>query len=213
MRCTCFQFVQLTSPSLRGALAFVHDAASARAAPHGTPGFRRESRPTLVLSLDTEDQAMLRVTSLRCTLRFLASCLLVAPLFATAACSSARTPQGFCAEYSKQKSQYLQTYSSKSAALNNSDPLTQAIGGAAMTVQALGDIVVMFDALDKVAPDDIEPDVAAIHDSLQKQLDSMGDNAQHPVGGLLSGLSAALATQGSWQRVGDYVKTNCDPQS
>lgn len=188
----------------------VHVSAPASSPPNADWVIHRDSSPAVARSLDIEDPTMLLDVSSRRIRRPVLAALLSASLFTTVACSSARTPEGFCAEYEKQKSQYLQTYNSKSAALNGSDPLTQAIGGAAMTVEALGDIVVMFDALDTVSPDDIEPDVAAIHDSLQKQLDSMGDSAQHPVGGLISSLSAALATQGSWQRVGDYVKNNCD---
>ena len=61
-----------------------------------------------------------------------------------------------------------------------------------------------------MAPDDIEPDVAAIRDSMQKQIDRMPDSAKDPLGGVLGGILAGLTTMGSWERVGNYVTDHCD---
>ena len=147
--------------------------------------------------------------------RMRAGGLLVAAALATGtltSCGEERSVESFCAEYYEQKSQYLQKYDSLAEeveAAGEEDPLLGAFGALGGAASAMGDAVIIFDHLDKVAPDDIQPDVAAIRDSLQKQIDSAGDSVNDPLSGLLGGLMSGLTTSGSWQRVGDYVVTNC----
>jgi hypothetical protein len=72
------------------------------------------------------------------------------------------------------------------------------------------DLEIFFDKLDKVAPDDIEPDVGVVRDSLQKQIDALGSSTP---GGLLGTawqqMAIGLTSQGSWQRVDQYTSANC----
>ena len=78
-----------------------------------------------------------------------------------------------------------------------------------MMAQSIGDTVVLFEKLDKVAPEDIEPDVAAVRDNIQSQLEAVSGAASDPLGALVGSLFMGLTAGGSWQRVSDYVVTNC----
>jgi uncharacterized protein YceK len=125
-------------------------------------------------------------------------------------CSSPRSTEAFCATYWEQKAAYVSKYDQASDQLEaTSDPLIGLLGNAAMLAQSIGDTVVIFDKLDRVAPDEIEPDVAAVRDSLKAQIESAGEMATDPLGALAGGLVQGLSTGGSWQRVGDYVTTHC----
>lgn len=125
-------------------------------------------------------------------------------------CAPSRSPEAFCATYWEQKEEYISKYDAAATELENTgDPLVGLLGGTAMLAQSLGDTVVIFEKLERVAPDDIQPDVAIIRDSLQAQIDSASDMATNPLGALVGGLFQSLTTGGSWQRVGDYVVTYC----
>ena len=128
------------------------------------------------------------------------------------ACGEERSPEAFCRVYHEEKSEYLAKYHSRAgqaAEVSETDPLAGALVALGSSVEALGDVVVIFDRLQKVAPEDIEPDVTTIRDSLKKQIDNAGDTWDDPLGGLANGIVAGLATSGSWQRVGEYVTGNC----
>jgi hypothetical protein len=74
------------------------------------------------------------------------------------------------------------------------------------------DLYALFDRLQKVAPDEIEPDVATLRDAFKRQADSLGSDAGHPFAGLFQGLMMGLATAPAEQRVDDWTKRNCgDP--
>lgn len=124
------------------------------------------------------------------------------------ACSG-RSVDAFCSTYHQQKAAYLARYGNAGQQADSGDPAADLLGGAAQLGSALGDIVIMFDRLSKVAPDDIEPDVAAIHDSLQKQIDGASGAVKDPLGTIGGGLLQGLTTLGSWQRLEDYVVANC----
>lgn len=136
-----------------------------------------------------------------------------AVLAAATACSSSDAPTrsiaNFCSTYSAEKSKFLTRYASTGSA--QSSPLT----GLLLGIQSLGDVSVILTKLDRVAPDDIEPDVAAVLDSWKQMEGSMGNeasNALNPtglLGAMFSGVLSSLESQGSWTRVGDYVTTNC----
>lgn len=82
--------------------------------------------------------------------------------------------------------------------------------GLLTLVQSTGDMVVMFDALDKVAPDDIEPDVAQVLDSM-KQAETNNNNAlSNPLGALGSGILIALQSGGAYNAVNSYIGQHCD---
>jgi len=124
------------------------------------------------------------------------------------ACSG-RSVDAFCSTYYEQKAAYLGRYGNAGQQTDSGDPAADLLGNAAQLGSALGDIVIMFDRLSKVAPDDIEPDVSAIHDSLQKQIDGASGAFKDPFGTIGGGLLQGLTTMGSWQRLEDYVVVNC----
>lgn len=123
---------------------------------------------------------------------------------------SARTVENFCATYSSEKAQFTGKY----APIEKSNS-GNALSNLLLGIQSLGDVKVILTKLDKVAPDDIEPDVAEVLDSWKKMQDTLGDeagNALNPgglIGAMLKGLIASIQSQGSWERVGSYVTKNC----
>lgn len=130
-----------------------------------------------------------------------------------AGCGTGRSTEAFCQTYQEQKQAYIAKYMKASGdvqTLGDQDALLGLLGGTAMIAQSLGDVIVIFDKLDKVAPDDIEPDVAAVRDSMKSQLDSASDMMSDPLGAIMGSLMQGLTSGGSWQRVSDYVQTNCE---
>jgi hypothetical protein len=125
-------------------------------------------------------------------------------------CGTQRSVAAFCDVYVKQKQTYLAKYNAVQDDISKEqDALTAALKGLSGSMAAMGDAARIFDALDKVAPDDVEPDVAALRDYFQKMVDSAGGSVKDPAGTLLGNLVGGLAVQGSWDRVGKYVQKNC----
>lgn len=122
-----------------------------------------------------------------------------------------RSAASFCSRLQKEKAAYLGKYNARSESLASSglDDLTKGLASFGSAFEAMGDVVIIFDKLERVAPDDIQPDVAAIHDSLKKQIDSAGDSFKNPLGALAGGLVSGLTTMGSWRRVEQYIEANC----
>lgn len=102
-------------------------------------------------------------------------------------------------------------YDDRAAGLDpEGDPLMSLIVALGSLVEAQGDLVVMFDRLEKVAPEEIQPEVAAVRDSMKDQLDSAGDAVGDPLGALGGALVAGLASMGSYSAVERYIESNCD---
>ena len=122
--------------------------------------------------------------------------------------------KNFCSTYNSEKSKFQSQYGS----LGQSGGTQSA--GAALTnlmlgFQSLGDVTVILTKMDKTAPNDIEPDMAAVLDSWKGMQTTLGDeasNAFNPkglVGAILKGLLASAESNGSWTRVSDYIQRNC----
>ncbi len=127
-----------------------------------------------------------------------------------AGCSSGRSVEAFCSTYWDEKKAYVEKYDQAAEDVNSAtDPLTGLVGGTVMIASSIGDVVVMFDKLEKAAPESIQPDVAAIRDSMKSQLDGLSGAGANPLAALATGLVQGLTTTGSWQRVGDYVIAEC----
>lgn len=122
---------------------------------------------------------------------------------------SARSEQAFC-----------DTFKDRAIALHtkyvNADKSIQtggtagALTGLVTLVQSTSDLVVMFDALDKVAPDDIEPDVAQVLDSLKQSEENNNSALSDPLKALGSGLVIALQSGGAFNNVNSYITQHCD---
>jgi len=142
----------------------------------------------------------------------------VVALCATTGCSSEpeRSAAKFCSTYHSEKAKFQAKYTP----MESSSPkdLGGVLTNLMMGFQSLGDGTVIFTKLDKVAPDDIEPDVKAVLDSWKGMQDTMGDeaaNAFNPgglIGTMFKGMLASIESQGSWNRVGDYIQTHCGNQ-
>jgi hypothetical protein len=122
--------------------------------------------------------------------------------------------KNFCDTYTSEKAKFQSKYASIEQQGGNQSSgavLTNLILG----LQSLGDAQVILTKLDKVAPNDIQPDVAAVLDSWKNMQSTLGDqasNAFNPAGLLgatLKGMLASAASGGSWTRLGDYITNNC----
>lgn len=121
-----------------------------------------------------------------------------------------RSVESFCATYKKEATTLHDKYDRAASNAKADDSLSSMINGLGTVAQAPGDLVVLFDRLDKVAPDDIQPDVEAVRDSLKKQADAAGEMASNPLGALFSGLINGLQNMGSFERVNNYIIENCE---
>lgn len=126
-----------------------------------------------------------------------------------------RSVDSFCETYWEQKDAYLSKFEGRAEdveAAGQEDELLGTLMAMGSTIEAMGDVVIIFDHLAGTAPDDIRPDVEAIRDALQKSIDNASDSVGAPLGGLADGLVTGLSTMGSWERVGQYVVDNCGEQ-
>jgi len=112
-----------------------------------------------------------------------------------------RTTAGFCSVYHQQEQQYLAQYNHPSS--------TNGLADLADLIGAVSDWVPIFEALDQAAPPSIEPDVQNILDSLKQEEQAAGQEATDPLGGLASGLEAAMMSSASWQNLSTFIEQNC----
>jgi hypothetical protein len=126
-------------------------------------------------------------------------------------CGESRSTEAFCSTLEDQMVSLRAKYDDRAAGLDpEGDPLMALIVALGSLVEAQGDLVVMFDRLEKVAPEEIQPEVAAVRDSMKDQLDSVGDAVGDPLGALGGALVAGLASMGSYSAVQQYIESNCD---
>lgn len=79
-------------------------------------------------------------------------------------------------------------------------PITAAMAGP-------GDLAAVFDKLDKVAPDEIEPDVRRYRDALQEVADSIKGGNLLDI--LQKQMTIAAQTKGVEDRINTWTITNC----
>ncbi len=113
-----------------------------------------------------------------------------------------RSAAAFCQVYNQQKRQFIATYDTRNY---QNDPLAGLIN----SINAISDLVPMFEKLDAVAPPSIEPDVSNIVDSLKQQEQAAGHEFSDPLGALGEGLTAALMSSASWNQVDKYIAQHC----
>ena len=135
----------------------------------------------------------------------------------TACGGPTRSVAAFCSTYRDEKAQFLKRYASTGQPIASNDPqaLSKSLKEIMMGLQSLGDGTIILTKLDKVAPEDIEPDMAAVVESWKSMQKTMGDEAGHITnpGGLLGdivkGTIAAVEANGPWTRVSDYTSQHC----
>jgi hypothetical protein len=146
--------------------------------------------------------------------RLAVAAVLIVPLVLASGCGQERSTAAYCKAYNsgfdRIKRDYpdVDQYSS-----TKENPLLLL----ARTTSALGDVVALIGGMAKAAPSDIESDTQRVHDSLEKQLDLVGGtagaaasrNLSGALSGLASGFMSSLLNAGAFQRVDDYVVSNC----
>lgn len=146
--------------------------------------------------------------------------VLAAITVATTSCGIAgetKTAASFCKVYVAEKTNYLKRYAPYEKAIAPNDPKAgaKALTAIVMGVQSLGDVTVILTKFEKAAPDDIEPDMAAVLDSWKKMQDTLGSEASHAfdpkglLGDVVKGALVGAMSNGSWTRAGEYITKNC----
>ena len=74
-------------------------------------------------------------------------------------------------------------------------------------------LAIAFGKLDKVAPDDIEPDVAVLQKTFQDMSDRQADNVGDPKAMAIEAIRVAATAGPSWRRVDAYTSKNCKQRS
>lgn len=152
--------------------------------------------------------------------RIIAAAGTAAAVLATTGCmGSGPTVEGFCSTYHKEKVQFTSKYASSGRPIAQNDPHATAkiVVDLLMAVQSLGDAKVILQKLDDAAPKDIKPDMDTVLESWKSTQGTLGDEASHifsptsMFGDVIKGMLASVESNGSWQRVGDYITKNCQP--
>ncbi|MBS1837542.1 MAG: hypothetical protein JST64_07575 [Actinobacteria bacterium] len=126
-------------------------------------------------------------------------------------CSQPRSVDAFCGTFESQAKDLVSKYSGRLSSLDyQNNPLKTLLVGAGSAIEAQGDLAVLFDHLDAVAPDEIEPEVAAVRDMYKRQLDTAEKAAGDPIGALAGGLVSAVSSMGSYEKVQKFITANCD---
>lgn len=125
-----------------------------------------------------------------------------------------RSAQALCEIYKTDMVAMHDKISKVSEDMKTSDSITSLFGVLGVTAQTQGDLVLMFEKMDQVAPNEIEPDVKAIRDVLKKQADSAASanplSLSSVLGTLASGLMSSLQAGGSFERFEKYTQQHCD---
>jgi hypothetical protein len=129
-----------------------------------------------------------------------ASAALLAGLLSS--CGSGRSVQAYCSTFYGEGAKLRGEFTP-----DEQQPLKSLV----TLLAAPQELATFFGKLDKVAPDEIEPDVAVVRDTFQKQANSLGDTAKDPLGGALSGLVSSLSAGPAFQRVDTYTSQKCGP--
>lgn len=126
------------------------------------------------------------------------ACAILATVLA--GCSSGRSVEAYCRTF-KAEGEAFHSYLGSSS----DDPFTQII----KIVGAPQQLAIAFDKLDKVAPEDIEPDVAVLQKAFQYISDHAADNVDNPLKAIAVAIQMGANTQPSYDRVNQYTTQNC----
>ncbi len=118
------------------------------------------------------------------------------------ACSSGRSLEAYCATISAHKDRYL---SAMEEVNDSGNPLTGLTG----LVSALGDLGQMWEEAEKVAPEEIQPDVADVAEWWNGQSEAAEEILSDPLKGLAGSLMSGFQNAGAIQRVDEYTAENC----
>jgi hypothetical protein len=112
-----------------------------------------------------------------------------------AGCEPRRSAEAFCRTLAEEKQRHLDKYSEREDKIVDkvregdlSSLLSVAVGSSSEAIQ---DMTVTFHKLEKVAPEEILPDVEALGDALERQQEVLKDLPDNPVGALTDSLTSA----------------------
>lgn len=120
--------------------------------------------------------------------------------------SSARSVSAYCKTFYQRGTEFRSQFQGSGA--NGSQNPLKAIVSLITVPAQLADF---FGALDKVAPPDIEPQVAQIQQAFQNEIDNATKDITNPVGGFIEGLASAIETGPAWNAVNNWTDANCGP--
>ena len=123
---------------------------------------------------------------------------------------SERSTEAYCASVVEQQDELAAKYNTRADELAESDDgLLVLLGAAATAFEAQGDLGVYFDKLERVAPPEIQEDVAAVRDAFKSLADRAADDATNPLELLAGSLVEGFQVQGSLDRVNTFTMDNC----
>jgi len=124
---------------------------------------------------------------------------------------------GGCSSETRSVTAYCQTFYQKGTQLRSqfqgaaNNMSRNPLAGIVSLLTAPSQLATFFGELDKVAPPEIEPQVAQIQQAFQQEVDNATKDITNPVGGIISGLASAIATGPAWTQVGSWTGANCGP--
>lgn len=122
-----------------------------------------------------------------------------------------RSTEEFCDTFESEAVRLRDKYESRLSGLDSeADPLGSLLLAMGSLVEAQGDFVVLLERLERAAPKEISPEVAAARDAMKKQVDAAGESLGDPLGALGTSLITGLASLGSFEQVERFVRENCD---
>lgn len=121
-----------------------------------------------------------------------------------------RSVANYCNTFQTEGDKLHQQWALESKQASNAGGLGGIIGNLGIVASAPNDIANFFDKLDKVAPDDIEPDIATLRDAYKKDSDVATNMAGGNIlGGLAQGFMLSLSSKSAEDHVNTYTSTNC----
>lgn len=139
-------------------------------------------------------------------------------------CTSGRSTEAYCSSFESSVKDLRGKYMERAETIrSNQDPMLAILLMFGSVVEAQGDLVAMFDRLEKKAPDEISAETTAVRDSLKSQLESTGKSLDatlkdpldptSPMTGLGSSIVSGLANMGAYNKIGHFIQENCDLSS
>jgi hypothetical protein len=121
-----------------------------------------------------------------------------------------RSVGNYCKTFISEGEKLRQQYNTADQQQTEQNPITFIATALGVPTQ----VAQLFDKLDKVAPDDIEPDIATEAHFWHQQAESQGQQASslfsgNPFGALAGSLISSLADAPTEQRIDSYTSAHC----
>jgi len=133
--------------------------------------------------------------------------LLLAIALVASSCSDGRSVEALCTTFEEETDRLNEKYNERAALVDSQEGLLGLGLALGSLLEAQGDLVVFLDRLERAAPEEIAPDVAAVRDAVRKQADATTNG--DPLQMLLEGAVTAFQISGPAGRVDTYLRENC----